>query len=178
MMKRPRLAAACLAAGALGACAIGTAGAQAAPKKLTIVSEGKNTVKPNRYFQSALFFTPGTATVQTGAPLVVKDKDKSGEPHTITFVKKADYPTKFEDYLNCEACNTAITAHGLDGPPSDAGPTLTVNEGGTGIDAPGDSLYFDPEVSAKSKITAKAGSTLYFVCAVHPWMQGKLKVTK
>src|SRR5690349_15940299 len=112
MTHRTRLAAACLAAGALAAGTVGAAGAQAAPKKLTIVSEGKNTVKPNRYFQSALFFTPGTATVQTGAPLVVKDKDSSGEPHTITFVKKADYPTKFEDYLNCEACNDALTGHG------------------------------------------------------------------
>jgi hypothetical protein len=25
-------------------------------------------------------------------------------------------------------------------------------------------------------VTAKAGTTLYFMCAVHPWMQGKVKV--
>ncbi len=176
MTRTRRLAAACLAAGALTTAAVATAAAHAAPKKLTIVSEGKNTVKANRYFQSALFFTPGTATVQSGAPLVVKDKDQSGEPHTITFVKKADYPTKFEQYLNCEPCNEALAGHGLDGPPSDAGPTKTINTGAEGIDGPGDSLFFDPQTTAKSKITAKPGTNLYFVCAIHPWMQGKLKV--
>jgi hypothetical protein len=27
------------------------------------------------------------------------------------------------------------------------------------------------------KVTAPAGTTLYFMCAVHPWMQAKLVVT-
>ena len=26
------------------------------------------------------------------------------------------------------------------------------------------------------KVTAKPGTTLYFLCAVHPWMQGKIVV--
>ena len=27
-----------------------------------------------------------------------------------------------------------------------------------------------------AKVTAKAGTTLYFICAIHPWMQGSVKV--
>jgi hypothetical protein len=27
-------------------------------------------------------------------------------------------------------------------------------------------------------VTAKAGTTLTFLCAIHPWMQAKLKVVK
>jgi hypothetical protein len=39
-----------------------------------------------------------------------------------------------------------------------------------------------PEPPAKHrsisiKVTAPAGTTLHFICAVHPWMQGTLKVT-
>jgi hypothetical protein len=26
------------------------------------------------------------------------------------------------------------------------------------------------------KVTAKAGTSLYFMCGVHPWMQGKIVV--
>ena len=41
----------------------------------------------------------------------------------------------------------------------------------------GDS-WFTPDKGTKQsrKVSAKAGKTLYFFCAVHPFMQGKIKV--
>ena len=46
------------------------------------------------------------------------------------------------------------------------------------IDGPGDMAFIAPKQNAKVtlKVTAKPGTTLYFICAVHPWMQAKLVV--
>jgi hypothetical protein len=54
-----------------------------------------------------------------------------------------------------------------------------VNVGAAGFDQPGDSVI----LAAKSKntkvqITAKAGTRLYFMCAIHPEMQGEIDVKK
>jgi hypothetical protein len=45
-----------------------------------------------------------------------------------------------------------------------------------GLDTVGDSLVLPPKGKVSAKISAKAGSVLYYVCAVHPWMQGKIIV--
>jgi hypothetical protein len=29
----------------------------------------------------------------------------------------------------------------------------------------------------RSRLTASPGTTLRFICVIHPWMQGKLRVT-
>jgi hypothetical protein len=34
-----------------------------------------------------------------------------------------------------------------------------------------------PHKTAKVVISAPAGTTLYFLCALHPWMQGKIVVS-
>ena len=48
-----------------------------------------------------------------------------------------------------------------------------------GLDGPGDSIAIEgaKHKTISMKVTAPAGTTLYFFCAVHPWMHGKLKVT-
>ena len=33
-----------------------------------------------------------------------------------------------------------------------------------------------PEASITQQVTASAGTTIYFMCAVHPWMHGKITV--
>ena len=44
-------------------------------------------------------------------------------------------------------------------------------------DVAGDSAFIAPgQKSFSFKVTAKKGSSLYYYCAIHPWMQGKLKV--
>ncbi len=41
----------------------------------------------------------------------------------------------------------------------------------------GDSAFIAPgQKSFKFKVTAKKGSKLFYYCAVHPWMQGKITV--
>jgi hypothetical protein len=41
----------------------------------------------------------------------------------------------------------------------------------------GDSIILLPNQSFTVQITAKAGTVLHFMCAIHPWMQGELIVT-
>jgi len=40
----------------------------------------------------------------------------------------------------------------------------------------GDSLLMLPGHSISSVITAPPGTTLYYLCAIHPWMDGSITV--
>jgi hypothetical protein len=46
--------------------------------------------------------------------------------------------------------------------------------GNPGLDAPGDSLFFSQEGPWTGVISASAGTTLYYLCALHPCMQGSI----
>ncbi len=86
---------------------------------------------------------------------------------------------------NCKVCGTIAQEHGAE-PQSTGPPKFLYVENGKGtntapsIDRPGDSAFIPPKMGARVtlKVTAKPGTTLYFMCAVHPWMQAKLIVTK
>ena len=74
--------------------------------------------------------------------------------------------------LDCRICRAINDRHEFDantGQPRIA----VVNRGRRGIDRPGDSIAFSG--TRRAKVTARAGKTLNFICAIHPWMQGKLK---
>ena len=46
-----------------------------------------------------------------------------------------------------------------------------------GLDVAGDSLLVDADnQSIRARVTAPAGTTLRYLCAIHSWMQGKLVV--
>jgi hypothetical protein len=60
---------------------------------------------------------------------------------------------------------------------SGIGGTPVVNVGASGLDAVGDLLFIagsQPNVSAT--VTAPAGTTLDYLCLIHPWMQGAITV--
>jgi len=42
----------------------------------------------------------------------------------------------------------------------------------------GDSLVLVPGSRISARITAAVGRTIHYVCAIHPWMQGSIKVTR
>jgi hypothetical protein len=53
-----------------------------------------------------------------------------------------------------------------------------VNAGKPGLNQPGDSLLIDADHPVtRARVTASPGTTLHFICVIHPWMQGKLRVT-
>jgi hypothetical protein len=84
---------------------------------------------------------------------------------------------------SCKVCEQLATPH-LKNPKAESGPANPIvhwllNKGQAGLNTVGDSIAIHPDPKHKSittKVTAPAGTTLYFVCAVHPWMQGKIVV--
>ena len=88
----------------------------------------------------------------------------------------------------CRVCEQIGAKH-VKNPNAEPGPSnpilhWIVNAGKPGLDSPGDSVAIleGPGAPAGHKsvtiqVTAPAGTTLHFLCAVHPWMQGTIKVT-
>jgi plastocyanin len=137
---------------------------------------------PNRYFQEGMRFAPGTVHVKSGETLTFEYGDKEDEPHTLTIVKRSDLPRDAMSAENCEACQRYATPH-LQNPKAEPGPEnpivhWTLNKGKPGLDTVGDSIAIQPGAHKRIsiKVTAAPGTTLYFLCAVHPWMLGKIVV--
>jgi hypothetical protein len=119
--------------------------------------------------------------VRKGATVKLTRKDLSaGEPHSLSFVKKSQLPKTNKAIDNCQnpghICFKIGVAHQFDPQTGNvAKPVVDVNK--PGVDGPGDSFYIAPKDKGLSfKVTAKKGRTLYYVCAIHPWMQGSIKV--
>jgi plastocyanin len=161
----PAVVAVAVTAVALGA----SAGSSA---KLTATAGSKYVI--NKYAQNTAHFSPGVVTIKSGGTLTVKSQ--AGPSHTLSFVKASELPKTAKQIEQCPVCATLAKDHGVD-PNSNAPPTKpVVDVGATGIDRTGDSVFLASGKSTKLKITAKKGRTLSFMCAIHPWMQGKLQV--
>jgi hypothetical protein len=147
-----------------------------APKKTTIEMKGKLTVKRNKFIRDAVHFSPGKASIRSGGTLTLKNR--TPEPHTFSIVKKSDVPKSTNKILDCGSpgtiCDTIFTGHK---PDADGNPTQPVVEvGAAGIDQPGDSIVLNPKQTQKVKVSAPKGTTLYFMCGIHAWMQGQIRV--
>ena len=172
---------------ALAVGASGVAGAQTsspAPSKATIKVSQKIVVKPNRWVQDGLRWDRDVYTVASGGTLHVINTAADEGPHTFTVVKPKDLPKTAAQTLDCSICNKLAKAHGAN-PKSDAPPKFPVLENGVCqkkpplVDVPGDSGVTGKGKKGESitlKVTAPAGTTLTFMCIIHPWMQAKVKV--
>ena len=180
---RIRIIVAGVAALAVGAA--GVASAQTpAPAKTTIKVSQKIVVKPNRWVQDGLRWDKDVYTVASGGTLRIVNTAAGEGPHTFTVVKPKDLPKTAAQTLNCSICNKLAKAHGAN-PQSDAPPKFPFLENGVGqkqaplVDVPGDSGVTGKGRQGESislKVTAPAGTTLTFMCIIHPWMQAKVKV--
>ena len=106
-------------------------------------------------------------------------------PHTFTVVLQKDRPRTAGQLRNCRICEKLAKAHGAD-PNSDAPPKYPFLENGVGqatppsVDLPGDSGVTGKGKKGERidlKVTAPSGTTLYFMCLIHPWMQAEVHVT-
>lgn len=110
------------------------------------------------------------------------------EPHTISVVAEKNLPSTKAEIDACQnggdkVCNVIVAGH-IKNPRQPPGPTndivhWVVDTGKPGLDGPGDSIAIEgaKHRSVSIKVTAPAGTTLYFFCVVHPWTHGKLTVT-
>jgi len=156
-----------------------------APKNAAINAVTSVKVKINRYVQDGTRWQNDVYDVKSGGTITVVNLAASDGAHTFSVVKKGDLPQTTQQIVNCRICLTIAKEHGAT-PESNTPPKFLFVNNGTGtntppnVDQPGDSAFIAPKQRAKVtlKVTAKPGTTLYFLCAIHPWMQAKLVVQK
>ena len=166
----------------IAAVGMAAAPASAAIPKNEIRIVGGFKFKAGAYLKIDQRFKPLAVSVKSGATVKVNNRTKE-EPHTISFVEKKFLPTGFE----FAAAGPLMAAHQVpegEGPPAvmivddgvaDTNGLLEVDALGNDQTA-GDSQFIAPGESISFKVTAAKGSTLPYYCAIHPWMQGKIKV--
>jgi plastocyanin len=165
-----------------------TASARAAGVTIKVTDKGQTYVI-NRSATDSMYFSPGVARVKSGEMLTFTYEGKpADEPHTISVVAQKDLPMTNAQINACsnggdKVCNTIVAGH-IKNPKAPPGPTndiihWVVDKGQTGLGEPGDSVAIESakHKSISIKVTAPAGTTLYFFCVVHPWMHGRLVVT-
>jgi hypothetical protein len=150
--------------------------------KTTVEVQGGDILSPGNFIKNTFRFRPINLAVGQNSPVTWVDRDRSAnEPHTVTIVNKADLPQTPAQLEACFApghiCAQTIEAHD---PGSDRKPPFifVVNRGAPGLDTRGDSLLFASPFAqaATAKVSASAGTTLSYMCVIHPWMQGSIKV--
>jgi plastocyanin len=174
MNRRMTVALAATAALGMSALGVGVAGAATAKNRITIV--GGASIKPGESVTDNQHFTPQDLEVKSGATVKLVNKAKTEDPHTISLVKKSDLPKTAKQAFNCATCNTILASHEVNEQTGDIGKPV-VDAGQPGYDTPGDSTVVTPKAKISFKVTAKKGTTLYYLCAIHPWMQGRIKVS-
>lgn len=155
------------------------AAAPSVPSRTTIVIHGSTSFKPNQYLKLNDSFAPGTITIRSGGTVTINNVD-ADSGHTLSLVKKSDVPRTAAQVNQCNVCGPLFAAHGFN--PNAPGPPkhLLLNVGASGFNQAGDSIVVGPPRSHHSKVsfqvTAKSDTTLYFICILHPWMQGRISV--
>jgi plastocyanin len=169
-----------VALAAIAALGVSAPAAHAASKN-TITTTGKTTFKVNQYIQDGSRFAPGTITVKSGTTIKLVNKSRDGAPHTLSLLRKSSLPRTASQISDCPMCAPLLAAHQANPQTGQVGVPLydTGAPGfqtmGTGKTA-GDSIFLPPHGKVSFQVTAAKGSVLHFFCAVHPWMQGTIKV--
>jgi hypothetical protein len=147
----------------------------------TVTAVNKVSADINKSLNVEFRFAPGTLHIQQGATLTFREGPPQPpfatpvDPHTLSIVDRADLPRTLRELFFCEVCGPFLEAHGID---DDTPPfTFVVNEGPPGLNQPGDSLLHTADHPVtRARVTAPAGTTLHYLCAIHSWMQGKIVV--
>jgi hypothetical protein len=130
----------------------------------------------------------GPATVVKGEELRIVNETSVRKvgPHTFSLAKKSVLPDTANEFKRCftpgKVCMDIAIAHKFNEKTEKIGKPV-VDAGSKGWnqsftkDHNGDSWYTETkDESTSRRVTASAGTTLRFICAIHPDMQGKIKV--
>ena len=178
-----------VALAAIAACGVGVATAGAATKTAVIKTSGSDRFvpnpasPPNKMDINDLRWAPGTITVRSGERLKLVDGDKSGDPHVLVIAKTRDIPQSNNVNPQTNPVLRMIAPALLVDPtnPQQGFKAFKTNAGRDGLNQEGDALVVvpgSPHKTATWFVSAKAGTTLHYFCAVHYWMQGVIKVIK
>lgn len=127
-------------------------------------------------------------TIVNGEELEVLNQTnpKQVGPHTFSLVTKGSIPKTPKARQTCftpkHICMSIAKWHGVTGNgPVKVNPVEVGLEGWDtlgSITKKGDSWFTGskPNTSITQKVSAAAGTTIYFMCAIHPWMHGSTEV--
>lgn len=189
LSRRARLRALVLAAPAALIVVLGGS-SLAGAAETTIAPTGKTDVITMSLVKGKLtFVAPESVTVGDQLQVLNKTNPKQVGPHTFSLVTKGSLPKTRKAQKSCfspkKICLAIAKWHGFN-PKTEKITTPLVKAGPAGWSTMGDATgkkgdsWFTGEkkagTSVTQQVTAAAGSTLYFVCAVHPEMQGQVKV--
>jgi len=133
-----------------------------------IKAEGTETFERNALIQSTFRWSPELVQVPSGGTIKFSSETLGGDPHTISVVRQGERPSTVEEVFNCTICNTIFNK--LDG-------NTVYDPGNDGLNAPLDTWLLFTGQKLTLTVSAPAGTKLYFMCAIHPWMQGIIDVT-
>jgi hypothetical protein len=131
------------------------------------------------------FAAPQTVTQGDDLEIVNETNPKQVGPHTFSLVTKGSLPKTKPARQNCftpkHICFAIAKWQGVKGQgapsinPSEAGPEGWSTMGN--LTKTGDSWFTGLKKGASfTQEVTSAPQTIYFMCAIHPWMQGKIKV--
>lgn len=176
-------AVAALAAISVVATSGGAAASDSAKRGDTAVIEIKNNNHPK-------FVGPETVVQGTGTISVVNHTDPSKiGPHSFSLVEKSALPKNIDEFKDCgklkphTVCKNVFKAHDVGPPPDFPIGKPEVEKGDEGWDAlfddehqKGDSFLLQAEDEETSRSVSADPGNLWYMCIVHPEMQGKIKV--
>jgi hypothetical protein len=180
---RVLLAAASVAVSILVASGVGSAGAETTPTGVTDVIH-------IREVKGALrFVAPPTVHAGDDLEIVNETNPLRVGPHTFSMVTKGSLPKTPRARRFCftpkHICKAIANWHGVkgEGPPT-KNPATAGPEGWStmgGVHRKGDSWFTGgkPKASFVQAVTVDVSAgpqTIYFMCAIHPWMHGKTTV--
>jgi hypothetical protein len=155
--------------------------AQDAQSRATVRTIGGFKVKINKSASDTQRFSPGLVRIDSGGRLTIRDRTR--QDHTLSVVRRSQLPRNARQVENCFSqngiCGRLAVDHGAINPDTgeEQEPTEPlVNVGGDGFDRPGDSIVIPGRRSRTVRVTARRGNDLYYLCAIHAWMQGRLDV--
>lgn len=132
------------------------------------------------------FEAPKTIVAGQELEVLNQTNPKQVGPHTFSLVTKGSLPKTPKARQICftpkHICMSIAHWHGVKGNgPVKVNPVEVGAEGWDtlgSVTKKGDSWFTGskPNASITEKVSAVAGSTIYFMCAIHPWMQGSIQV--
>jgi plastocyanin len=147
-----------------------------APTRVTQPIVGGTKFVPNRMIADTVHFKKDRLSIAKGGTITLVDKSKA--PHSFSLVRKQQVPRTARGVDACfegGVCGQLAVEHGAVNPDTgeEQDPTTPlVNKGKAGFNQPGDSILVPPGGKAKVKVTS--AGPLYYICAIHPWMNGAI----
>jgi plastocyanin len=178
MSRRKHARAGIAAVAVITAAAIAVPAFAAAPSRVTQRTIGGVKFVPNRSIADTMHFQKDELEVKKGGKITLIDRTK--QAHSFSLVTRKQVPKTARGVDACfekGPCGRLAVEHGAINP--DTGEeqeptTLRVNAGKAGFNQPGDSVLIPP--GGRTSVDVTGAKDMYYICAIHPWMLGKIDV--